>query len=94
MPTAGTQVVTLPPRTWQSRAACRDLDPDLFTPGEREGEDAQHLQDAALFCHQAPCPVLAECLQWALDNEEETGVWGGKLATEREAMLAAQGRSG
>lgn len=93
MPTAGPAIPAYSPTNWRRRAACRDLDPDLFTPVEGEGEDAQHLLDAALFCVQSGCPVREACLAFALDTDQSTGVWGGKLATEREAILAARRRS-
>jgi WhiB family redox-sensing transcriptional regulator len=93
MPTAGPVIVTLPLANWRDQAACRDLDPDLFAPIEGEGEDAQHLQDAARFCVQSGCAAREACLDFALDTEQPTGVWGGKLAPERRAILAARRRS-
>ena len=33
------------------------------------------------------CPVRAECLAEALDNEIEWGVWGGLTERERRALL-------
>ena len=35
----------------------------------------------------AACPVRAECLAEALDNEIEWGVWGGLTERERRALL-------
>lgn len=93
MATSGPAIVTLPPTPWRHRAACRNLDPDLFTPVDGEGEEVQHLQDAARFCVQSGCSVREACLTYALDTEQPTGVWGGKLATERQAILAARRRS-
>ena len=34
-----------------------------------------------------PCPVVAECLADALDNEIEFGVWGGMTERQRRALL-------
>jgi WhiB family redox-sensing transcriptional regulator len=31
----------------------------------------------------AGCPVLDECLAWALNNDEPEGIWGGTTPTER-----------
>jgi WhiB family redox-sensing transcriptional regulator len=37
--------------------------------------------------HHRTCPVRAECLAEALDNEIEWGVWGGLTERERRALL-------
>jgi WhiB family redox-sensing transcriptional regulator len=33
------------------------------------------------------CPVVANCLRWALAAREPYGVWGGLSVEEREALL-------
>lgn len=77
-----------PFRYWRSAAACRDADPTLFVPADRPGksprafeheaaEIANH-EKARKFC--LACPVIAECLAHALENEEE-GTWGGERFT-------------
>jgi WhiB family redox-sensing transcriptional regulator len=33
--------------------------------------------------------VRAKCLEYALDNNEQYGVWGGKSEVERRAMRKA-----
>jgi WhiB family redox-sensing transcriptional regulator len=79
--------LTLPRVDWH-RAACRDLDPDLFAPRDGEGEEEGRLRDAVQFCVQSGCPVRKECLEYALNTKQPTGVWGGLLTTEREELLA------
>lgn len=37
----------------------------------------------------AKCPVRVQCLQWAIDNREAQGIWGGMSPTERKAIIAA-----
>ena len=64
---------------WVARARCRSTDPDeLFVLGAAQ-------RKAALICR--PCPVIAECLADALDNEIEFGVWGGMTERQRRALL-------
>jgi WhiB family transcriptional regulator, redox-sensing transcriptional regulator len=59
-------------------------DPDMWHPenGSRAEADA-----ARAVC--ARCPVRARCLQWALDANEEHGVWGGTSPGERAALRRA-----
>ncbi|MFJ4634067.1 WhiB family transcriptional regulator [Streptomyces sp. NPDC088847] len=66
--------------TWGDKGACRlVVDPDsLFAEGS-----AQH--HAKTICYE--CPVMNECLTYALDNRIEHGVWGGMTDRERRALL-------
>ena len=64
---------------WTTQAGCRNTDPDaLFVQGA-----AQNRAKALCF----GCPVRAECLADALDNQIEYGVWGGMTERQRRAVL-------
>ncbi|MDO9378189.1 MAG: WhiB family transcriptional regulator [Nocardioidaceae bacterium] len=64
---------------WATDAACKDAGPDvLFVKGAEQNRAKQ-------MC--TGCPVRAECLSEALDNEIEWGVWGGMTERERRALL-------
>ncbi len=67
-------------RPWAAYAACRNEDPDVFFPGT-EGETAHALR----IC--ATCPVIEECLDYALMARERYGVWGGTTERERRRLL-------
>jgi WhiB family redox-sensing transcriptional regulator len=67
-------IVELP--QWASRAKCLTADPDLFFP-EKGGTTTE----AKRIC--AGCPVRAECLEYALEEDERFGVWGGMSERER-----------
>lgn len=76
-------VRTLPSKGWVDDWAqygqCRAGDPDaLFVQGAAQ-------QEAKQMC--VGCPVVAECLADALDNQMEFGVWGGLTERERRALL-------
>lgn len=60
------------PTPWAKDAACRGTDPDLFFPPR-----GSHTASNAAKAVCARCPVTAECMQYALDNGENEGVWGG-----------------
>lgn len=56
-------------------------DPDTFFP---EGINSHPREiEATKFCKG--CPYLAECLQFALENDE-WGVWGGTTRHQRKDM--------
>ncbi len=67
---------------WRSQAACSDenVDPDLFFSDV--GGNDNSTKKAIKICES--CPVQQECLNYALVNNENFGVWGGK--TERQRM--------
>lgn len=64
---------------WYRDAVCAQTDPDAFYP-DRGGSN----RDAKRIC--LSCPVREQCLTYALDNDEEFGVWGGTSFAERSRM--------
>jgi len=67
--------------SWWNRAACRK-DPaaaDAFFPAKDGGT-----RTAKRIC--AGCPVREPCLDYALDNGERWGVWGGLSERERRRL--------
>jgi WhiB family redox-sensing transcriptional regulator len=67
---------------WQSRGLCAQTDPEAFFPAK--GDSAR---EAKRLC--ARCPVRAECLAYALANNEQHGVWGGLSERERRRLPRA-----
>ena len=65
---------------WYLRAACRGLSPDLFY-GEREAGNESNIHNAIEVCRS--CPVIMECLQYAISEGEIYGVWGGVSPKKR-----------
>jgi len=66
---------------WTRRAACTSADPEVFYPAR---SDTGNALAAKAIC--ATCPVVDECLQWALDHDEIYGVWGGLSEHERREL--------
>ncbi|WP_327436117.1 WhiB family transcriptional regulator [Streptomyces sp. NBC_01201] len=66
---------TLAELAWQVSALCAETGPDAFFP-----EQGVTARDARSVC--MGCNVRTECLNYALDNNEQFGIWGG--LTERE----------
>lgn len=69
---------------WRHRAACRELDPELFFPVGVSGPSILQTAQAKAVCFG--CPVESECLEWALRTGQDAGVWGGKSEQERRAL--------
>jgi WhiB family transcriptional regulator, redox-sensing transcriptional regulator len=69
---------------WRHRAACRDEDPELFFPIGTTGPALHQVDEAKTICGR--CEAVDECLSWALDSEQDAGVWGGLDEDERRAL--------
>jgi WhiB family redox-sensing transcriptional regulator len=69
----------LQPLEWQVNARCTEVDPEIFFP-ERGGSS----RAARAVC--ADCKVRLECLEYALNNKEQFGIWGGTSERERRRL--------
>lgn len=69
---------------WRDHAACRGEDPELFFPVGTTGPALDQIDAAKAVCQR--CPVMAECLAWALKNGEPDGIWGGRTTDERRLL--------
>lgn len=68
---------------WQERALCRGEELSLFFGVEHErGPEKEAREEFAKSICNA-CPVRAECLEEALRDAPQHGVWGGMTADER-----------
>lgn len=68
---------------WRKRAACADLDVDLWFPNESIHDPK--IPRARAICEG--CPVWEPCLRYALDNPEiAKGIYGGLLERERRNL--------
>lgn len=65
--------------SWQERANCQGVDPELFFP-----ERGASTKEAKAIC--AGCEVKAECLDFALRMGEKFGIWGEKSERERRRI--------
>jgi WhiB family transcriptional regulator, redox-sensing transcriptional regulator len=69
---------------WRQHAACLDLDTELFFPVGTTGKALEQMEEARAVC--LGCPVINECLEWALATHQDAGVWGGKTEDERRTI--------
>jgi WhiB family redox-sensing transcriptional regulator len=75
---------------WTRRAACLDLDPELFFPISMEGPSQSQVERAKAVCHG--CPVREPCLEYALSTRQTYGVWGGTDPSQRRELSLPAGR--
>jgi len=69
---------------WQSDALCAQTDPEAFFP-----EKGGSTRDAKRIC--TACDVRGECLEYALNNDERFGIWGGLSERERRKLKRRAG---
>jgi hypothetical protein len=67
------------PEPWMQEGLCAQTDPEAFFP-----EKGGSTRAAKAIC--AGCPVIDECLRYALDNDERFGIWGGLSERERRRV--------
>ncbi|WP_421083558.1 WhiB family transcriptional regulator [Rothia nasimurium] len=65
--------------SWQADALCAQTDPEAFFP-----EKGGSTRDAKRVCNE--CPVREACLEYAMENDERFGIWGGLSERERRRL--------
>lgn len=63
-------------REWTELSLCVDMDKNLFFPDSYSG-----VIKAKRICSK--CPVSTQCLDYAMRNDINYGVWGGLGETDR-----------
>ena len=69
---------------WRDLADCRDSEPTLFFPVGTTGPAIDQIEAAIAIC--MTCPVQESCLQYALETNQESGVWGGYAEDDRRRL--------
>ena len=64
---------------WKMEGLCRGIDSDIFFP-----ERGASTRLAKAVCRK--CEVSEECLEYAVNNGEKFGIWGGLSERERRAI--------
>lgn len=68
---------------WMARGLCANQPPETFFPSDGVGVEV-----AKRICAQ--CPVVEPCLEYALANRIDHGVWGGCSERQRRRILKAR----
>lgn len=68
---------------WMSEGNCAHKPPSLFFPSDGVG-----VEKAKLVCEE--CPVATQCLEYAIENRIDHGVWGGTSERQRRRIIRAR----
>lgn len=68
-----------PEDCWQDQALCAQVDPELFFP--EKGGSTKYAKDVC-----RACPVISECLEYAMDRNERYGIYGGMSERDRRRL--------
>ncbi len=69
--------------SWMKAGRCAEMSPSTFFPSDGVG-----VESARKIC--AECPVREQCLEYALANRIDHGVWGGTSERQRRRILRAR----
>ena len=75
------------PLAWQTDALCAQTNPEAFFP-----EKGSSTKNAKKICNT--CDVKEKCLDYALENDERFGIWGGLSERERRNLQKSTGVTG
>lgn len=68
--------LSMEPDEWRENSACRGLGNSIFFTSQSKSAEAKRI------C--ATCPVIGECLDYAVRTDQPDGVWGGLTYKERK----------
>lgn len=78
---------------WREQGACFNTDSSAFIPSSIALEDTRVLvsyQTALRVCSK--CPVITDCLEYAMTTRQSFGVWGGMTPRQRQTLRKARSR--
>lgn len=74
--------------SWRVLAACRgDNAVHFFAPSHNECKPEKDAREGKARALCRVCPVLDDCLEYALAVHEPHGIWGGLNELERRRLL-------
>jgi WhiB family transcriptional regulator, redox-sensing transcriptional regulator len=78
----GVDMIQLVTEPWRESAACVPVTHEVsFFP---DSDDLVGISRAKAVC--STCPVASECLTWAIETNQNEGIWGGHTPKERRSL--------
>lgn len=74
---------------WIDSALCKGRNTNDFYPEMGVKGAAKQVREIKQICKQ--CSVILECLDFAIENEENFGIWGGMTPKERSRIRRQKG---
>jgi len=73
--------------SWREQASCSEISPEIFFPDHESflSSDRSDAYYAKMVCND--CEVRVRCLNFALHNREQYGIWGGLTPRQRRKYL-------
>lgn len=72
-----------PETAWMAEGNCAHREPSTFFPSDGVG-----VEIAKRICQD--CPVISQCLEYAIEHRIDHGVWGGTSERERRRIIRAR----
>jgi len=77
---------------WMLEGACVYADTDLFFPVGLSMKAMKQANEAKAVCMD--CPVVNECLEYAIRTNQDSGIWGGTTEEERKSIRRQYRKTG
>ena len=78
--------------SWMLDAACSFKNSDLFFPVGSSMKALKQSNEAIAICNE--CPVKIDCLEYAINTNQDSGIWGGTTEEERKNLRRQYKKTG
>ena len=77
---------------WMLEGSCTYSVTDLFFPVGSSMKAMKQANEAKAICME--CPVVTECLEYAIRTNQDSGIWGGTTEDERKSIRRQYRKTG
>ncbi len=77
---------------WMLEGGCVYSDTELFFPVGSSMKAMKQANEAKAICME--CPVVTECLEYAIRTNQDSGIWGGTTEDERKSIRRQYRKTG
>lgn len=77
---------------WMLEGSCSYSETDLFFPVGSSMKAMKQATEAKAICME--CPVVNECLDYAIRTNQDSGIWGGADEEQRKSIRRQYRKTG